>query len=340
VVVPPPPAPPLFGQANTYALGTDAGVINQVVTFTATNQVNTTFRPYEPGFSGGVRVAVAREPNGVARLVTAPGPGRFPDVVRFDATSGTTIDSFQPFESTFTGGVFVSTGDLLGEGYDAIVASPDQGGGPRVQIRSGRTLDVIADFFAIDDPAFRGGVRTALADVNGDGTPDLIVAAGFGGGPRVAVFDGLTLRPGVTPVRLVADFFAFDTSLRNGVYVSAGDITGDGKADIVVGAGPGGGPRVRVIDGAGLLAAAPNAALSLAADFFSGPLTSRGGVRVAVKGLAGGPFADLITGDGAGGGRQVRLYVGQFLQGTNPPSGTIDDAGTLPASYNGGVFVG
>jgi sugar lactone lactonase YvrE len=336
---PPPPAPPLFGQANTYAVGTDAGTINKVLTFDSNNQVVAAFRPYEPGFSGGVRVAVAREPNGVARLVTAPGPGRFPDVVRFDAASGTQLDSFQPFESTFAGGVFVSTGDVLGEGYDAIASSPDEGGGPRVQIRSGRTLEVIADFFAIDDPGFRGGVRTAIADINGDGTPDLVVAAGFGGGPRVAIFDGRTLRPGVAPVRLVADFFAFDTSLRNGVYVSAGDITGDGKADLVVGAGPGGGPRVKIFDGASLLAQTATSVPTLAADFFAGDPTDRGGIRVAVKSLAGGKFADLITGDGEQSGRQVRLYVGQFLTGSNPPSGVIDDGGNLPG-YAGGVFVG
>ena len=340
VVPPPPPAPPLLGQANTYAVGTDAGVINQVVTFTQDNKVAASFRPYEPGFSGGVRVAIAREPNGVTRLVTAPGPGRFPDVVRFDPLTGAQLDSFQPFESTFTGGVFVSAGDILGEGYDAIVSSPDRGGGPRVQIRSGRTLEVVADFFGIDDPAFRGGVRTAVADINGDGVPDLIVAAGFGGGPRVAIFDGRSLRPGVTPVRLVADFFAFDISLRNGVNVSAGDVTGDGKADLVVGAGPGGGPRVKVFDGASLFAPNAAAAQTLAADFFAGDVGNRGGVRVSVKALAGGPFADLLTGDGESGGKQVRLYVGRFLTGGNPPSGGIDDGGSLPSGYAGGVFVG
>jgi sugar lactone lactonase YvrE len=341
VVVPPPPAPPLTGEANTYAYGTDVGVINQVVTFGPNNQVSNTFRPYEPGFSGGVRVAVAREPFGVTRLITAPGPGRFPDVARFDPVGGTQVDSFQPFESTFTGGVFVATGDILGEGYDAIASSPDQGGGPRVQIRSGRTLQVFADFFAIDDPNFRGGVRTAIADVNGDGVPDLIAAAGFGGGPRVSIWDGRTLRAGVTPQRLIPDFFAFDTSLRNGVYVAAGDVTGDGFADLAVGAGPGGGPRVKVFDGASLTAQidTPTAPARLVADFFSGDTSKRGGVRVTVKNLGAGAAAQLLTGDGTDAGKRVRLYLGEFLTGSNPPHATIDGGGILP-DYTGGIFVG
>ena len=322
------------GQAGVYAIGSDVGIINRAFVYGTDGGLINVFQPYEPGYSGGVRVAIARGPNGAHTLVTGPGPGRFPDVNLFDIFTGGQIGNYQPFESTFVGGLFLSTGDFLREGYDAVVLSPDKDGGPRVQIRSGRTGAVFADFFAIADPSFRGGARTAVADVNGDGTPDLIVSAGFGGGPRVAIWDGKTLRPGVEPQRLVADFFAFDTSLRNGVYVAAGDINADGKADLVAGAGPGGGPRVRIFAGTDLLAGV----VTPKNDFFSGDLTSRGGVRVVVKNLNGDANADLITSDGPGGGNKARVYVGDFLIGNNPPFGlaTFDQ---LPG-YTGGVFVG
>ena len=108
----------------------------------------------------------------------------------YDGASGTLLLAFTPFESSFTGGVYVAAGDVDGDGFADLVVTPDDGGGPRVVVVSGRTQQRLADFFGIDDPAFRGGARAAVGDLNGDGAGDLIVSAGFGGGPRVAGYDG------------------------------------------------------------------------------------------------------------------------------------------------------
>ena len=87
------------------------------------------------------------------------------------------------------GGVFISAGDIDGDGMAEIAISPDQGGGPRVRIfRGGRLHPDWPTTFGIKDMNFFGGVRTTIADINGDGFGDLIVAAGFGGGPRIAIY--------------------------------------------------------------------------------------------------------------------------------------------------------
>ena len=90
---------------------------------------------------------------------------------------------------------------------------------------------------------FRGGVHVATGDVNGDGVPDIITAPGAGGGPLVKVWDGAT-------GSLLTAFMAYDDKFRGGVYVAAGDVNGDGHADIITGAGQGGGPHVKVFNGA------------------------------------------------------------------------------------------
>src|SRR5207248_902900 len=154
--------------------------------------------------------------------------------------------------------------------------------------------------------AFRGGARVAVGDLNGDGAGDLIVAAGFQGGPRVAGFDGRSL--GGTPARLFADFFVFEPELRNGAFVAAGDLNGDGFADVIAGGGPGGAPRVFALSGQALTQSRSQVQL---ANFFAGNTDERGGVRLAAANLDGDDRADIIAGSGEGGGTTVVGYFGK-----------------------------
>jgi hypothetical protein len=295
-----------------------------------------------PGYTGPVRTAVADVTgDGVPDFVGGAGPGGGPRVVVLDGATGGVVADFFAFEPTFTGGVFVAAADLTGDGFAEIVVTPDRGGGPVVAVfdRTGATL---ARFLGIDDPAFRGGARTALGDINGNGVPDLVVSAGFGGGPRIALFDGATLL-GV-PVKLVPDFFAFEDSLRNGAFVAAGDVDGDGRADVAFGGGPGGAPRVRVFSGAGLLVAGPFTNLDEVpavrlADFFAGDASLRGGVRVALTDADGDGRADLVTGSGESEPSRVRVYGSATLltSGTDPGQ-ELDPFGATTLAD--GVFVG
>src|SRR5205807_6407669 len=133
-------------------------------------------------------------------------------------------------EPTFTGGVFVAAGDLDGDGRAEVVATPDMGGGPNVVIfslNSDGSLAAPRAFFALGNPAFRGGARAAVGDINGDGTPDLAVGAGFLGGPNVEIHNGKAVAAGDYTSLIGGGFFAFDgadaTTLRNGVFLSVGD---------------------------------------------------------------------------------------------------------------------
>ncbi len=178
-----------------------------------------------------------------------------------------------------------------------------------------------------------------MADVNGDGRSEILVAAGFGGGPRVTVWDGASTAAG-SP-RALANFFAFEQTLRNGVYIAAGDVDGDGRADLIVGGGPGGGPRVSAFGAASLLVTTPNNQPTdgeRIVNFFAGDPNNRGGVRVGAKNLDGDSRADLVTGAGENAGSRVGAYTGAALAAGGVPSALRDfDAF---AGFGGGVFVG
>ena len=47
------------------------------------------------------------------------------------------------------------------------------------------------------------------------------------------------------------NFYAFDNTFKGGGSVATGDVDGDGDDEIIVGAGKGGGPQVRVFDNLG-----------------------------------------------------------------------------------------
>src|SRR5690606_760725 len=107
-----------------------------------------------------------------------------------------------------------------------IVTGADAGGGPHVRVFSGLDLSEMQSFFPFDIN-FGGGVRVATGDITGDTVPDIIAAAGPGGGPHVRVFDGSVEQPIVNPVNIpgaIGNFFAYDRSFRGGVFVASGDI--------------------------------------------------------------------------------------------------------------------
>jgi hypothetical protein len=315
-----------------FAAGSDRGG-GAVTFFDPDRAARFTATPF-PGFAGGVRTAAADfNRDGVADVVVGTGPGGVTGVQVLDGVTQKVLFGVQPFEATFTGGVYVAAGDVTGDGVPDLAVTPDEGGGPRVDVFSGGAgFAKVASFFGIDDPNFRGGARASIGDLNGDGVGDLIVAAGFRGGPRVAGFDGTTL---AGPRRkLFGDFFAFEQTLRNGIFVAVGDVNGDGFADLVAGGGPRGGPRVLAFDGKSLLS---NQYVPLA-NFFGGDPNSRGGIRLAVKDLDGDAKADLVVGAGTGTGSRVTGYLGKDLV----PAGTPPEAFALDAfpGFAGGVFVG
>jgi hypothetical protein len=219
-------------------------------------------------------------------------------------------------------GRFLATGDFNNDGRADTVMSFASGGKAGLAIAfggaTGPALTTASDadgtngvlFFSNMDSTFLGGVRVAAGDVNGDGVDDVIVATNDGVGVAQGRENGEWVLfhkdTGATTADL--DFFAFDPTFAGGVSVAAGDVNGDGRAEIIIGtpeanstgpAGPGG--AVKVIDGAHAaeLDGATNLSAMLDGFFgfqFLGQAGYRLGVSVTVGDLNGDGFGDVVAG--------------------------------------------
>ncbi len=326
----PPTVPPTDApRTGVVSGGRDAAIAQITFTGAGTPVLGQRLTPY-PGFTGEVRVASADvNGDGVLDTIVAPGPGIGPRVIVFNGTNDQRIADFFGYEATFRGGVNVSAADIDGDGKAEIILGTDKGGGARVRVLSGAQItaqgtgftsfavgDGLADFFAYDT-VFRGGVRVGTGDFDGDGSMDVLTGAGSGGGPRVSVFSGASIAASGSLNRYI-DFFAMELNLRDGVFVAGGDYNNDGIDDILVGAGAGGGPRVRVFESKSVRVrpAAPD----LLYDFFTGDINGRAGVRVTAKNVDGDGTTDIVTGNGAGSESRIRTFSGAKLSGPLTPT--------------------
>jgi hypothetical protein len=308
------------------------------------------FFAFPASFSGGVSVAVGDVTgDGVNDVIVGAGPGGGPEVKVFDGAALVAgqikMDAdFFAYSSTFTGGVVVAVGRILNTAgpADDLVTGPGAGGSAQINIYKGGLANLggsptpFLSFFAFP-MTFTGGVSLAVADIdhaktNGKFNAELIVGAGPGGGPDVKIYSGAALASGQAMVLL--EFFALPSGFTGGVFVSAGDLNGDGFADLLVGAGAGAGPQVSIFDGS-KLSQGNTSALS---SFFAYPSSFTGGARVAVEDDNADGIADFVlTGAGPGGLPQINKYNAKALFGgnSNPLTAFFAD----PSSFTGGVFV-
>ncbi len=303
--------------SEIFVIAADSGGGPRVAIFDAKTQTRVVdFFAYEESYRGGVRVAVGdTQGDGSADVITATGFGGGPRVRVIDSETQAVVADFFVYEETYRGGMFLAVGDVNGDGADDIATAPDEGGGPRVKVVDGKTRATIFDDFVFD-PELRNGTRIALNDVNGDGFADVVVGSGPGGN-RVRALD---VRNG----RAIFDREVFDATNAGGVYVAAGDVEGDGRAEVIVAAGPGSLPLVRAFD-----------AISgkQVTEFQAYEDSYTGGVRVAAFDYDGDGRTDILTGTGFGGGPAHRIW--------KPFTNTIlESFYSFESTFIGGVYVG
>lgn len=200
-----------------------------------------------------------------------------PNMPSTSAGSVAESSSFMAYAKNLKGGYFVSSGNVLGDSKDEIITGAGQGFGPQVSIFDG-SGKILISFFA-DKSSLRNGVRVASGDVDGDGRDEIITGAGPSSLPRVQIFDGAgkSLTPG---------FLALDGKFKGGIFVACNDINGDGKDEIIVTAGKGGGAHVMAYNKQG----------QILLNFFAyNQYTFRGGISVSTVDLNGDGVKEIVT---------------------------------------------
>ena len=177
--------------------------------------------------------------DGKQDVITINGDG-LPFLRVFSGASGVPLWLAPVYPVTYSNGARVAAGDVNGDGYADVITAPGFGNPGVVKVFSGASHDELRSMTPY--PGFTGGIFVAAGDVNADGYADVITGADAGGGPHVRVYDGRTNA-------VLLDFYANAASFTGGVRVAAGDVTGDGRADIITAPGEGGDGGVRMFDG-------------------------------------------------------------------------------------------
>lgn len=193
-----------------------------------------------------------------------------------------------------------------------VLIGAGRGRKPEVKIIDSQGI-LISSFLAYA-PNFSGGVEAAACDLDGDGKEEVVTGAGKGGGPHVRIFD----KSG----RDLGGFFAFDKKFRGGISMACADVNGDMRSEIIVGAGLGLAPEVKIFDRKGQVI---NQFLAYNEKF-------RGGVNVTAYDLNKDGKAEVLTGPASAGGAQVRIF--------NYQGGFINHFFAYSPDFRGGIKIG
>ena len=232
-----------------------------------------------------------------------------PTVSVVDPASGTVVRQFDVYEQGFMGGVQTAIHDVDNDGQDDIVVAPGRGrvGEIRVFDIDGEEMSEyrITPFGS----NFLSGVNIALGDIDGDGTKDLI--AGQAAGSTVSIHLGAGVGLGWESTAF-QQYMPYGTTHLAGVSVAAADIgaitngaviqadSKDGRAELVLGTGPGAIKSVQIVD----VASAPKIVAELSID----PTIGYSGVTIASGLYNDRSVDDIMVSGGQGDAARVDIF--------------------------------
>jgi len=205
----------------------------------------------------------------------------------FDSLGQSIRNGFFAYDSSFRGNATILSTDIDHDGQtENIVAE-----GKKITIYDSNNKPRYS--FLPYGGNYSGNINFALGDLDNNGFNEIVTGAAKGG-PHIRIFNhqGKLINPG---------FFAFDKKSKGGVTVAIGDINGDGRKEIIAGAGTNALPQIKTFTAQGKLL---NTFLAYEKGF-------KGGVNVAAGDIDGKGKDEIITSKGPGGEPLVKIFSGQ-----------------------------
>ncbi|MFH0814849.1 MAG: S8 family serine peptidase, partial [Candidatus Falkowbacteria bacterium] len=258
-----------------------------VAGFDAEGKKTETLRVFGDNDVAGLNLAIADiNKDGEQDIVVGAGPGGLA-WVRAVKLSGELLSSFVAYPESYKAGVNVAVADVDGDGEIEFVTAPASIAKPEIKIFGND--GTLKKSFVVTGLK-NTGLSVDVGDVDKDGKIEIVVGTGVGVLPEVKIFsaDG----------KLKKNLKVFVPQFKGGVNVRVRDVNVDGRAEIIVAAGKGGGPQVLVLDYAG----------KKLANFFAFDKKDRSGVVADVLDIDADGTVELLVAQQMGTTNKIKIF--------------------------------
>lgn len=212
-------------------------------------------------------------------IVTGVGPGGSPHIRAFAESGNVEFypDKLFAYGEDSRQGVYVTTGDIDADSLDEIITAPRVGGGPQVRVfeKDGTQRGIEIWPF---HPDTRTGINVAAGDVDSDGKDEIAVSQSADGQAWVKVYKYNNEK------EVLGEWNAFGEATC-GASIAMSDVDADGNDEVIVAAGEGCGPQVKIYKADG----------TFMRQFFAFEEEYHGGLDVAAGDLNGDGFRKDIV---------------------------------------------